>query len=94
MKFEANLKDDAVKASAKEIKEKRARQFGEKTKAKRQLAADKKKQRKLADIEEILALPEIEDDFPSMQELTIVDRLQAREEDKERRARGEGEATA
>ncbi|CAB9528574.1 expressed unknown protein [Seminavis robusta] len=87
MKFEANLTDDAVKATQKDIKKKRARNYSEKTKAKKGLADQRKKQQKVTSIEDILGLPEIEDEFPSVLELTIVDRVHAREEEKERRSR-------
>ena len=74
MKFQANLDDPATRAMQEAVRISRARKLGEKTKARNQLKYEDSKRVKLDHLNSVLALPEIEEDFPSLLELTITDR--------------------
>ncbi len=66
-----------MKARQAEIQQKHARKIGEKSKAARVLKASQAKRKKQNHMQSVLDLPEIADDFPTMLELTVIDRLQA-----------------
>jgi len=74
MKHQANLDDPATRAMQEVVRISRARKLGEKTKARNQLKYEDSKRVKLDHLNSALALPEIEEDFPSLLELTITDR--------------------
>ena len=77
MKYQANLSDPKTKAKQAEVHALRARKVGEKSKQSKQQKLDAAKRNKTIHIESILILPEIEDDFPSLLELTVIDRVDA-----------------
>ena len=73
-RFQANLQDPAMKARQQEIQQKRSRKFGTKATQAKQAREAQTKRSKLSHIQSILLLPEITESFPSMLELTIIDR--------------------
>ena len=81
MKFQANLEDVDMIAAGKAVHEQRKRKWGEKTMAKRMEKADRRKQNKELSIDEIISMPEIDEDFPSMLQLTMRDRRAFQEDD-------------
>ena len=90
--YQANLEDPAMKARQVEIQKQRARKLGDKAKAARTAKHAASKRSKLNHIQYVLSLPEITGDFPSLLDLTIVDRenkaaREAAEEAEERRRR-------
>lgn len=78
-RFQANLEDPAMKARQIEIQQQRARKLGAKAEAKKSMKAQEHKRMKQEHIHAMLDLPEIDASFPSMLELTIIDRQAAKQ---------------
>lgn len=74
------MTDPFTKAKQAEVKKERARKFGEKSKASKLERIERKKRAKDFHAEDVLSLAEIDGDFHSMLELTVIDRLQAHRE--------------
>ena len=71
MQYQANLDDSKLKERQAEVTGERARKFKSKTKWEER--AEEKKRSKSDHINSVLELPEINDEFPSLLELTMVD---------------------
>jgi hypothetical protein len=77
MKYQANLSDPKTKAKQAEVHAIRARKTGEKSKQAKQQKLEAAKRNKTSHIASILDLPEIQGNFPSLLELTVIDRCGA-----------------
>ena len=78
MQFHANLQDPSTKAAQEQVRKGRARKLGEKSKRAKALKSEEAKRLKEDHVAAILALPEIEGDFPCNLDLTIEDREEYR----------------
>lgn len=79
-KYQANLRDPAMLARQAEIQQQRSRKLGSKAKAAKEMKIVEQKRCKQAHRDAVLDLPEITEDFPSVLQLTIVDRERAKQE--------------
>ena len=80
MRYQAQLEDPKVKAIQAEVHTNRSRKLGEKAKAEKELRDAKRKENRMLSIQQILDLPPIEEEFPSLLELSVIDRRMDLEE--------------
>ena len=76
LKYQSNLTDPATKAAQQEVKRMRARKYGEKALQNRAAKVANKHEETEARIKKILAAPELTEAFPTLLDLTVMDRQQ------------------